>query len=108
MDNRDNNEQVHPEDEDDEEDVASDEALIYGHVVNMYQYLNAAQKKMTTKKKPPKQNDRYNFRSQGAPNLIEILKEKFKQMFSNFDPPVPSTQKIQNKPEKTTPRKIHP
>jgi len=47
-------EQVQPKDEDDEEDVASDETPSFGHVVNMYQCLNVAQKKTTTEKEPPK------------------------------------------------------
>lgn len=47
-------EQVQSKDEDDEEDVASNEALSFGHVVNMYEFLNVAQKKTTTEKEPPK------------------------------------------------------
>jgi len=71
-------EKVQPKEEDEDEDVASDEAPSSGHVINMYQYLNATQKKKTIKKEPPKHNrHRYNFRSQRDPTLFEILKEKF-------------------------------
>lgn len=50
-------EQVHSEDDDEEEDVAFDEFPSSGHVINMYQCLNASQKKRTIEKDPPKQNN---------------------------------------------------
>lgn len=84
-------------DEDDKEDVASDEAPSFGHVVKTYQCLNTSQKKTTTEKEPPKQKGQYNLRSQGAPTMIEISKQKFKQMIRKVDPPTSSTQKTQRK-----------
>jgi len=51
---------------DNDEGLAPGEASSSGHVVNMYPCSQAALK-MKTEKKPPKQNDRYNLRSKGAP-----------------------------------------
>ena len=92
-------------DEDDKEDVASDEAPSSGHVVKMYQCLNTSQEKTTTEKEPPKQKGRCNLRSQGAPTMIKISKQKFKQMIRKVDPPTSSTQKTQRKSGKISPTK---
>lgn len=95
-------EKVQLEDEDYEEDAASNESPSFGHVVNMYQCLNVSQKKTTTEKEPQKQNSRYNLRIQGAPTVIEILKDKFKQVLRILDAPTSLTQKTQRKFGKTT------
>lgn len=53
----------------------------------------------------PKIEQWYNLRSQGAPTLIDIPKEKLMQMFTKVGPPVPSRQKTQNKSRKIAPTK---
>ena len=51
---------------DNDEGIAPNKASISGHVVNVYQCLQATLK-TNTYKQPPNKNDCYNLRSKGAP-----------------------------------------
>ena len=82
-----NSMQEQPEDIDNDEGIALDEASSSGHVVNTYQ-CSQAMLKMNTKKQPQNKNDRYNLRCKGDPPTLGEVQEKVSLILRKVDPPV--------------------